>query len=118
MPRTRGRANNPPVQNEDVPAAPPTGPAQARANARARSRPRPLGQEELVARQESLLNFEPEDVGKTLAVREGRMGFIGNTGFDRATNFIMQIGSQVYSLRYAIKGEKIFFLFLLLASIG
>ena len=42
--------------------------------------------------------------GKTLQAREGSLGFVTSNGFIQATNFIMDIRSQVISEKYSFKG--------------
>ena len=43
--------------------------------------------------------------GKSLHSKDGRLGFVSSKGFVPATNFILEINSQVYSERYSIKGD-------------
>ena len=48
---------------------------------------------------------EEPTAGKSLHAKDGRLGFVSNKGFVPATNFILEINSQVYSERYSIKGD-------------
>ena len=60
-----------------------------------------------VADQEHIFHDEEEeDIGKTLHSKDGRLGFVTSKGFIAATNFLVDIGSQVYSEKYCIKGTK------------
>ena len=45
--------------------------------------------------------------GKSLSVKDGKLGFITSKGFQSATNFIVDIASMVYSKKYSIKGNSI-----------
>ena len=47
---------------------------------------------------------EEPDVGKTLHAKDGKLGFVTRTGFKVATDFLVDIASQVYSETYSIKG--------------
>lgn len=49
---------------------------------------------------------ESDDVtkGKSLNAKDGKLGFVTKRGFISATNFLVDILSQVYSEKYAIKG--------------
>ena len=49
---------------------------------------------------------ESDDVtkGKSLNAKDGKLGFVIKRGFVSATNFLVDIRSQVYSEKYAIKG--------------
>ena len=47
---------------------------------------------------------EEPDIGKTLHAKDGKLGFVTNKGFISATNFLVDIESQVHSETYAIKG--------------
>ena len=75
--------------------------APARASSRTRARSAGERGEVEVAVESS---FDKEDRGKTLSVKGGKLGFISDNGFQEATNFIVDIGAQVYSERYRIKG--------------
>ena len=44
------------------------------------------------------------DIGKTLHAKDGKLGFVTNRGFVAATNFLVDIHSQVFSENYSIKG--------------
>ena len=44
------------------------------------------------------------DIGKTLHAKDGKLGFVTNRGFVAATNFLVDIQSQVFSEKYSIKG--------------
>ena len=48
---------------------------------------------------------EEPTAGKSLHAKDGRLGFVSSKGFVPATNFILEINSQVYSERYSIKGD-------------
>ena len=59
-------------------------------------------------REEAIPNDEEEDdIGKTLCAKDGKLGFMGKKGFFPATNFLVDIESQVSSDRYSIKGLKL-----------
>ena len=45
-------------------------------------------------------------IRKTLHVKDGRLGFVTANGFISATNFNIDIESQVSSLHYSIKSES------------
>ena len=47
---------------------------------------------------------EEPDVGKTLHAKGGKLGFFTRMGFKVATDFLVDIASQVYSETYSIKG--------------
>ena len=47
---------------------------------------------------------EEPDIGKTLHAKDGKLGFLTRMGFKVATDFLVDIASQVYSETYSIKG--------------
>ena len=51
---------------------------------------------------------ETEDMGKTLHMKDGMLGFLSNKGLIAATNFVVDIESQAYSLKYTLKGQLTF----------
>ena len=51
------------------------------------------------------LDDEEPDIGKTLHSKDGKLGFFANKGFIFATNFVVDIASQVYSEKYSVKGK-------------
>ena len=75
--------------------------AKAKAGRRSKSVPGEVDQEDVFHDEEE------EDIGKTLHSKDGRLGFVTNKGFIAATNFLVDIGSQVYSEKYCIKGNEI-----------
>ena len=52
---------------------------------------------------------EEPDIGKTLHARDGELGFVTSKGFMSATNFLVDIESQVFSEKYSIKGSPCLF---------
>ena len=58
--------------------------------------------------EEEIEMFEDDDdepdIGKTLHAKDGKLGFVTNRGFVAATNFLVDIQSQVFSEKYSIKG--------------
>ena len=49
---------------------------------------------------------EGPDVGETLHAKDGKLGFYTSSkGFIFATNFLVDIASQVHSERYTLKGK-------------
>ena len=107
MPRTRAREAVPTVEVEggenNQASAPEHGVRVGRGRARAKSR---AGQERRDEEEALLDTDDQEDVGKTLHVKDGRLGFVTAKGFISATNFNIDIESQVSSLHYSIKGES------------
>ena len=81
----------------------------ARTRARARSRVTSHAQEEGPRQANSHLDVEEEDIGKTLSVKDGKLGFVMAKGFIEKTNFIVAIKSQVCSIKYAIKGWLLYY---------
>ena len=76
--------------------------AKTRSRAKAKSK---SSTEEAQAQGSTEESFEQEDVGKTLHAKDGRLGFVSKKGFLAATNFLVDIGSQVYSEKYSFKGQ-------------
>ena len=50
---------------------------------------------------------EEPDIGKTLHAKDGKLGFITSKGFVCATNFLVDIASQVHSQNYSMKGYEV-----------
>ena len=65
-------------------------------NERAREEEATRAREEEAVRQAAIEEEEEDDIGKTLHVKEGKLGFVTNKGFISATNFVVDIESQVY----------------------
>ena len=59
----------------------------------------------MVPDQDIFHDDDEEDIGKTLSAKNGVLGFVTKQGFKVATNFLVDIGSQVYSEKYSIKGN-------------
>ena len=66
-------------------------------------------QEEGPRQANSHLEVEEEDIGKTLSVKDGKLGFVMAKGFIEKTNFIVAIKSQVCSIKYTIKGWLLYY---------
>ena len=47
---------------------------------------------------------DEHDIGKTLHAKDGKLGFVTSRGFVAATNFLVDIQSQVFSENYSVKG--------------
>ena len=73
--------------------------ARGRARARTRRSPVPLEEEDTF--------YEDDEVEKikTLHTKDGKLGFFSENGFIFVTNFIVDIGSQVSSRNYSVKGK-------------
>ena len=54
---------------------------------------------------------EEPDIGKTLHAKDGKLGYVTNKGFIGATNFLVDIESQVHSEKYLIKGIRLIYFF-------
>ena len=50
---------------------------------------------------------EEPDIGKTLHAKDGKLGFITSKGFVCATNFLVDVASQVHSQNYSMKGYEV-----------
>ena len=57
--------------------------------------------------EEVYFDDEEPDIGKTLHSKDGKLGFITSKGFVCATNFVVDIASQVHSIKYVIKGYEV-----------
>ena len=101
MPQTRRQVA---IANEDTGTVAENETGQRRARQRAKAKTRTV----VVEKAEESLDEEVETgkslKGKTLQAREGSLGFVTSNGFIQATNFIMDIRSQVISEKYSIKG--------------
>ena len=97
MPRIRGKK---PIEKNDVGQ-----PSERLSRERARAKAKPPVENEP---PENTEDQETEDVGKTLHMKDGMLGFVSNKGFTAATNFVVDIESQAYSLKYSLKGQSTF----------
>ena len=105
MPRTRSRAEE--VVQSEIPIANTEGPTASRGVARERARAKSKPQQGTDTGEEHAPQVDDlEDTGKTLHVKDGRLGFVTNKGFTAATNFIVDFESQVFSQKYSIKGTN------------
>ena len=51
---------------------------------------------------------DDDDIGNTLHAKDGKLGFYTSSkGFAYATNFLVDIASQVHSDRYTLKGRSV-----------
>ena len=103
MPQTRRQVA---IANEDTGtvAENKTGQRRTRQRAKAKTKTRTVVVEEAEESLDEEVETGKSLKGKTLQAREGSLGFVTSNGFIQATNFIMDIRSQVISEKYSIKG--------------